>query len=131
MARHGTNFIQQANFYFKKLLEGLNNVSNLIQPTTSKFESTSTHSFEAEQSNSRLQPPDYFCPPSFFAWLSSPLAWPPEWTLTKCLTSSGLEFSFVTTLFSRKWSFEHFVKRKRKKSMAGRLKLNLICLAYI
>ena len=105
---------------FRKLLEGLNRVSNLIKPTTttSNFQATSKQSYEAEQLNSRLQPPDYFCPSSYFSWLYPPLLWPPEWT--RCLISTGLEFSFVTTLFSRKWSFEHFVKRKRKKLTLGR-----------
>ena len=115
---------------FRKLLEGLNKVSNLIKPasTTSKFEVTSKQSSEAEELNSRLQPPDYFCPPSYFSWLYPSLLWPPEWNLTKCSISTGLEFSFVTTLFSRKWSFEHFVKRKRKKINAWSLKF---CLIYI
>jgi len=160
MERPGTNFLKTATFYYRKLLEGLDTVSDLIQPhannmgcqnktCTSIPQVNTGHPCQAtsctqpagrppEGRPSDGRPPDGDHPSStqqtpFNPRLNSNQSSYPNMEFLFHQTDSGLLDSaswiqtkwlklYVSTgrllqrsFFSRKWNFEHFVKRKRKK----------------
>jgi len=169
MERPGTNFLKTATFYYRKLLEGLDTVSDLIQPDnntigcqnktyTSNPQVNSAHHSQATSCtqpagrppygnkpsqghgpllsstqqtpfNPRLNSNPFFHPNMEFLFhpADGELLESASWIFTKwlklCVSTGRI---LLRSFFSRKWNFEHFVKRKRKKSSFGRCLMLLI-----
>jgi len=118
MGKPGTklngHFLVKATDYFRSFLEGLSKVANLVDASETNLPPTDDNEQSQVAAGSSSGQPDSNYEPeeslvlhehAFFKFVS-----------IGCYVSANV-FVMILRLRTKKWTFEHFCKRKRKKAV--------------
>jgi len=133
MEKPGCNssFFEKASYYYRSLLDGLNKVADLISSQTDHHDQSKRsehhsnkhlHPSQVEDKNNNKPCVDKTLHEDLEQMFYEIPVGVKSYNAAKFFTRRFFVFDFIPTcifvvlrILTKKWSFEHFVKRKRKK----------------
>jgi len=124
MGKPGTklngHFLVKATDYFRSFLEGLSKVANLVQTSETNLPQTTDDKAAKSATGRRCGQPDSNNEPEESLVLHEHAFF--KFVHIGCYLTGNV-FVIILRLRTKKWTFEHFCKRKRKKAVCQSLRL--------